>query len=224
MLGGGEESGVVDGIGEAGDFEDNGIGGAVGVDAGAIFDAALAKSASETEEASDGADALLLVYGKFGEGGVFELGLGTAMVTDGPGEDVPLFGRPRGRDRKVAEIAPGGFAGVARAAFGADAGEAGGSAEDAARGTIAKEWSDAGLASGVKNGDRDAGDLRRAARTHVRGPGSDSDASHGRGLCTLVLGQGGSPVGPDAEFAEGEFAVLVEAFVAGAVDHAVPFA
>src|SRR6202790_4525716 len=217
MLGGGQKSGSVEGIGEAGDFEEDGFGGAVGVDAGAIFDAALAKSASETEEAGYGADALLLVFGEFGEGGVFELGLGPTMVTDGPGEDLPFFGSPGRRDGKTAEVAPGGFAGVAGAAFGADAGEAGGGAGDAARGTIAKERGDTGLGRGGEDGHGNAGDLCGAAG------GGGAGASHGRGLCALVLRQAGGPVGPDAGLAESEFTVLVEALVAGAVDHAVPF-
>src|SRR3979409_2692799 len=98
MFGGGQKSGECDVSGKSGDFKEHSFGRAIGVEAGAIFDAALAEPASEAQESGDGADVLLLVFREYGEGGVFELGLGAAMIAHSPSEDLPVLRSPGRRD------------------------------------------------------------------------------------------------------------------------------
>lgn len=91
---GSEASGIPRGIGEAGDFEKNGIGGTVSPEAGCGFDAGFSQAARQAQHACQGANAVLLLRGKSCEGAVPELGVAAALVANAPGQNFPFRGRP----------------------------------------------------------------------------------------------------------------------------------
>ncbi len=60
----GEARGVFDGVGEAGDVQDDGVGSFLGAEAFAGIEAALTESAREAKYSSDGLNIFLLLIGK----------------------------------------------------------------------------------------------------------------------------------------------------------------
>ena len=64
MFCGGEAGGVFNGVGEAGNVEDNGVRGSFGAKALAGFEAALTEGAREAKNSSDGLNIFLLFVGE----------------------------------------------------------------------------------------------------------------------------------------------------------------
>src|ERR1700761_3614309 len=115
MFRGGEARGVFGRVGEAGDVNDDGVGGFFGAQAFASFDAALAEGAGETEDSGDGLDVFLLLVAQRCKRAAAGTWLRSARESDSPAEEIPLFVGPAWRHRKLAEETARGFtAGFAR--------------------------------------------------------------------------------------------------------------
>ena len=84
MLGGGEASGSFGGVIEAGDAEDDGVGGIFETKAARGFEAGLAEGSGEAKDSSHRAYGRLAVFGKLGKT-VFEFGFWTAVKANDPG-------------------------------------------------------------------------------------------------------------------------------------------
>ena len=150
MFCGGEARGVFGRVGEAGDVNDDGVGGFFGAEAFAGFDATFSESARETEDSGDGLDVFLLLVAEGCKCAAIGAWLEAAMESDGPAEEIPLFVGPARRHRKLAQEASRGFAaGFARGlgvADSADAMEACGGAHDAAHVLLAESRRGVGAA------------------------------------------------------------------------------
>src|ERR1700749_4920109 len=110
MFCGGEASGVLDGMGQAGHVNDHGVGGFFGSQAFAGFDSAFAEGASKAEDSGDGLNIFLLLVAERCECAAIGAWLGAAMEADGPAEEIPLLVSPAWRHRKLAEKTACGFA------------------------------------------------------------------------------------------------------------------
>ena len=168
MFRGGEARGVFGRVGEAGDVNDDGVGGFFGAQAFASFDATLAEGAGEAEDSGDGLDVFLLLVAERRESAAVGAWLRSAMEADSPAEEIPLFVGPARRHRKLAkETARGfaaGFACGLRVADSADTMEPRGGAHDAAHVLLAEGGCGVCAAQSVEKRDREMGDFRGAMR------------------------------------------------------------
>src|SRR5260370_39379417 len=98
MLACSEARGGLDVIGQAGNTKNDSVRGFFGAERGAGGQTAVAKRARQTQEASQGADAVLPFRRKPGKRTILRARFGSAMVTDRKSEQFPIFVAPPGRN------------------------------------------------------------------------------------------------------------------------------
>src|SRR5258708_21016068 len=101
MLACGKARGGLDIIGQSGNTQNDGVRGFFGAEPGAACHTALAKRARQSQNASEGANAVLLLRRKLGKGTVLRSGFAATMVTDRKTEELPIFVPPSRRNGKT---------------------------------------------------------------------------------------------------------------------------
>src|SRR5882762_3089164 len=96
MFRGGQARRILRGVDQPGNMEEHGRGSFFHANAVTVFDSAFAQSARQADHASECSHARLLVFMKSSEGTAI-CRFRTAMVTDGPSQQLPFLAGPGGR-------------------------------------------------------------------------------------------------------------------------------
>src|ERR1700720_2276590 len=144
------------------------------------------------------------------------------MVPHRPSQKLPLFICPTWWQRKIAQKAERSLLGRFSPDIGANAMQAGCGAQYAAHRVLVESGGGVSAAQCIEERNRDARDLRGAARMRIGSSRGGAEARHGREREAFALRQSVAPVIPKAGFSQGELAVGLDALAAFATNHFFP--
>src|SRR5712692_5676125 len=188
MLACSEARGGLDVIGQAGNTKNDGVRGFFGAEPCAGGHTTLAKRARQTQDASQGADAVLPFRRKPGKRTILRARFGSAMVTDRKSEQFPIFVAPPGRNGQTKKELASGFLGRLAGLRVADPMQASRRQQNAVKSRVAERGSGARALEGVEKSDSDARNLRSAAHMRINGAGRGAQAGQSGGFDAAIRG------------------------------------